>query len=330
MNKVKKIFIIFLIITMILNLTFPANAENSNSKLEYAIEQATSVTDESMTDIEKALAVHDYIILNCSFDTTYSKRSIYDCLVKRSAVCVGYALAYKEIMNRLNIECEVIISREMNHAWNYIKIDGDWYHVDVTWNDPLTEANFDYYSRVMHDNFMLSDDGIKNTEPPHYDWDTNGLPEADNNFYDDFFWNETESGIFKIDDYWWYIEREEKYPYYYDGKFNQTLAYIMRYNFKTSETEKIYTISSAWYVWNEDSFYTRNFAKLAVNNNLLYFNTAECIYSINVTGTELTIVKRIKNQDGYIYGLTINDNKLCYVIKKTPADEGIFKIKKLS
>ena len=48
----------------------------------------------------------------------------------------------------------------MNHIWNLIKIDGKWYHVDVTWDDPI----MDKPGRVKHDNFLRSDDGIKDTD----------------------------------------------------------------------------------------------------------------------------------------------------------------------
>lgn len=51
--------------------------------------------------------------------------------------CNGYALAFKDIMTRLNIQALHITSDSMQHAWNLVYLDGEWYHVDVTWDDPV-------------------------------------------------------------------------------------------------------------------------------------------------------------------------------------------------
>ena len=48
----------------------------------------------------------------------------------------------------------------MNHAWNLIKIDGEWYHIDVTWDDPTP----DLLGRVNHVFFLISDDAIASSE----------------------------------------------------------------------------------------------------------------------------------------------------------------------
>lgn len=121
------------------------------------------------TDYEKALFVHDTIIHNCEYDEdTYYQNmsdpydgnslaySAYGCLVNRNAVCEGYTKAYMLIMNRMGIECGYVRGTATNsigttglHSWNYIKLDEDYYMVDVTWDDPVgTEKNiccYDYF-----------------------------------------------------------------------------------------------------------------------------------------------------------------------------------------
>ena len=66
-------------------------------------------------------------------------------------VCILYSL------NNVNIENRMVVSNNMNHAWNMLKIGGKWYHVDVTWDDPV----WDILGRVRHEYFMLSDAAIK-------------------------------------------------------------------------------------------------------------------------------------------------------------------------
>ena len=65
-------------------------------------------------------------------------RSVYGALVMKKTVCAGYAMAFQYIMQRLGIECMYIrgeCSGEGYHAWNIIKLEGDYYHVDATWGD---------------------------------------------------------------------------------------------------------------------------------------------------------------------------------------------------
>ena len=118
-------------------------------------------------------------IENCEYDTmtfynsTYFNKNAkitthaydsYGCLVENCAVCAGYAKAYKLIMNRLGIECGCVTGIGTSsmgsgpHEWNYIKIDGEYYYVDVTWDDPLPFGYSD--GTIRRDYFLLSKDEI--------------------------------------------------------------------------------------------------------------------------------------------------------------------------
>lgn len=150
------------------------------------------------SDYEKAAFVHDFIVLNCTYDVgTFNKYlndsadgtslayTSYGCLVNRKAVCAGYSKAYKLILNRLNIECEVVsgtATNDMgmgNHAWNYIKLDDGYYLVDVTWDDPVSfdgtqrkEVRRDYFclnSEMMSkDHFPDEDEEVPNCDGKRY------------------------------------------------------------------------------------------------------------------------------------------------------------------
>ena len=50
-------------------------------------------------------------------------------------ICEGYAVVYREIARRMGFYCEKIVSRKMNHTWNFIVVDGVGYYTDVTWED---------------------------------------------------------------------------------------------------------------------------------------------------------------------------------------------------
>ena len=106
---------------------------------EHAVRNILGNIQPSWSDLEKAMYVNDYLAVNCKYDFTYSKYSAYNALVEGTAVCQGYALAYRELMGRLGIPCQMVSSAPLNHAWNLIQINGSWYHVDVTWNDPTSD-----------------------------------------------------------------------------------------------------------------------------------------------------------------------------------------------
>lgn len=99
------------------------------------------------SDYEKIKVVHDYLVDTIEYESTLSQYTIYDiygALVMKKSVCEGYAKAFQYIMNELGIENAIVIGKGTNsrnqtenHAWNYVKLNGNWYAVDSTWDDPI-------------------------------------------------------------------------------------------------------------------------------------------------------------------------------------------------
>ena len=91
--------------------------------------------------------VHDYLVDSISYDSSLSKENIYNiygALVNRECVCEGYARAFKYLLDELDIPCVMVIGtgtnsqgETENHAWNYVQLNGTWYAVDSTWDDPV-------------------------------------------------------------------------------------------------------------------------------------------------------------------------------------------------
>ncbi len=98
-------------------------------------------------DYENIKMLHDYLVDNIEYDTTISRNNIYDvygALVNRVSVCEGYARSFKYILDEMGIPCVLVIGTGTNsqgeterHAWNYVELEGDWYAVDCTWDDPI-------------------------------------------------------------------------------------------------------------------------------------------------------------------------------------------------
>ncbi len=127
------------------------------------LERTQSLTD----DYDKEMYAHDYIVDRCNYvdkvGGTYS--SSYGCLVRGFASCEGYAKAMKYLLDAMEIEnylaygtTEEDSDEDEGHAWNIVKINSDFYHVDVTWDDPV-EAEIE--NRYAY--FNLDDDEISKT-----------------------------------------------------------------------------------------------------------------------------------------------------------------------
>ena len=148
--------------------------DSRRAQLEEGVAQALTWVDDSMSATEKAQAIHDYLVRTCSYDSTLQANNAYDALVSHCCVCQGYGMAYLLCMQRLGIPCVYVISEEMNHGWNMVELDGQWYHVDVTYDDALvtydgiTTNDQGFDADVSHEYFLISDATI--ASKGHYGW----------------------------------------------------------------------------------------------------------------------------------------------------------------
>lgn len=126
-----------------------------SAKVDQLVAQckAAGVTGEYNT----ALWFHDWIINNANYDYTYSHYSPDGVLLEGTGVCQSYALAYQLLLNAVGIQNTVISAPEMDHAWNLVKLEGEWCHIDCTWDDPGTGGaeNHNYFG--MNDELILRD-----------------------------------------------------------------------------------------------------------------------------------------------------------------------------
>ena len=102
---------------------------------------------------EKALFIHDYIVNSIDYDTDALKNdilfreasTIYGVLINKKAICSGYAKAYQYLLELCGVNAICVggyaITDNSNqaHMWNIIQLDQEYYHVDVTWDDPVVE-----------------------------------------------------------------------------------------------------------------------------------------------------------------------------------------------
>ena len=107
----------------------------------------------SDSDYERVLAVHDNMCASFCYDTTLKIDCTYELLAQGKGVCEALAILYEAVLTHLGIECDTVINRAEAHCWNVVKLDGEWYHLDVTWADPITYGG----GINNHDYFLLND-----------------------------------------------------------------------------------------------------------------------------------------------------------------------------
>ena len=153
--------------------------------LERCREVLGEVLTEGMSAYEIELAVHDWLVEWGSYDRTvydnpnHSGRTGYrdpwGMLVGGYGNCLGYSSTFQLLMDLSGVECITVVgaafgSRE-DHAWNMVKLDGEWYCVDVTWDDPTGAARNGRHHRY----FNVTSADLRETD---HQWDYRNVPEA--------------------------------------------------------------------------------------------------------------------------------------------------------
>lgn len=129
-------------------------------------------TSSDQSDYEKELAIHNYLVTHTDYvengDAIYNA---YDTLINHTGVCSGYAECFKTFMDMLDIPCIAIsgTANDVLHIWDLVELDNEWYHVDVTWDDPInSDGDIDYTY------FNINDDEIT----VDHNWDSTIYPVA--------------------------------------------------------------------------------------------------------------------------------------------------------
>ena len=128
-----------------------------NYKVDDIIKSEIKENDDIKTKIRK---IHDYIINNTTYDkdrsdnkiVNYRSDNAYGVLIEKYGLCGGYTDAMMLFLERFNLMNYKIATE--NHVWNYVKLDNEWLHLDLTWDDPITTDG----KQVLDDAFFLIDD----------------------------------------------------------------------------------------------------------------------------------------------------------------------------
>ena len=132
-----------------------AKGFENEEQINQAQEQIEQIKNNIIANIQnsnidkKIRYIHDYLVDNTSYDQTISQDNIYNlygALINKECVCEGYAKAFKYLLDEAGIDSVIVAGiatntngETENHAWNYVAIEGNWYAIDVTWDDPIIQ-----------------------------------------------------------------------------------------------------------------------------------------------------------------------------------------------
>lgn len=285
----------------------PKNLDESvydRVKYEQAVSQVLAeAVFPGMNQWQIALSVHDYLVSHFRYDETYTYYAGYDLLVGETAVCEGYARAYMDILKRAGVEAIYAISEDMNHAWNLVKIGDEWYHVDATWDDPITDS----YGRVRHHYFLLDDATFSDADHKHYNWETSQTADS-NDLASGVFWLGVESAICY-----------ENASVSYLRKTEDTQTRIYRRDEQSAQLTELVCIDEGYIDVGHGRYHYGNYG-LSLWNGTLYFSDMKNVYAMNTDGTGLSTIYTYDAEgnnlfisgsfvdDGTIY-LTLNDHE---------------------
>lgn len=168
-------------------------------KMKKTIAAALAGLNDKMSELEKALYLHDYLL---SIATYYNgnnlmTKSAGNLLAYGNGVCQAYSDAYILLLKLSGISCSHVASSSMRHVWPVIKLDGEYYHIDPTWDD--TRAT----NSISHKYFLRNDAEFQSLS--HYSW-TNYFEKISSasKQYTDWFVHNIESLMYYYDGLWYY------------------------------------------------------------------------------------------------------------------------------
>lgn len=174
------------------------------SELQSAADKVIGKLKSSWSDYEKILYLHDWLVTNCKADEhsyendkddwgkTMWPNTAYGSIVDGKATCLGYAKGMFYLLSRAGYEVSLAegIGVSALHIWVKVKVDGKWYNIDPTWDDPYGAAQTADPNYVKYDYFMVTDKYIKDTRSDVYDIIFFDDPECTATKYDWYRYND--------------------------------------------------------------------------------------------------------------------------------------------
>ena len=264
-----------------------------------------------LSDVEAVVAVNDYLATHYEYDSyglsfgiDYAIRDAYSMLLEKRGVCQAYALLFTAIMDRLEISTTSVVSVAMNHQWNLVELDGEWYHIDVTWDDPTGVPN----GYTYHD-YMLHSDEAMSSRLGHYDWVRidNKSDKCTSTLFDDWAWTETNTQLTPHNNKWYYTRNTA------DG--------IEIVEISKEGRRVVHTQNDVWNVWDDPQYvYTNSMTTATWLGNWMLYHSQDKLYCYDTVLNKVFCLTDFDVSYGYVYYIHNDDGVLDYIVSASPSD----------
>ena len=319
--------------TVVLSYLYDAQeSEQMSAEYEQVVEQIVSGIPTGASEFDKVLYLHDYLVRNYAYDyeglqeevatgNAVAIRDAYTFFKEKRGVCQAYMLAMIALCKEAGIESLPVISDELVHAWNLVKLDGVWYHVDVTWDDAGGEESAVYPSFVSYQYFLLSDQalysGSTTRKPRTARWES--VERANDATYDFAKWRGAATPMAKLG------------QDYYCVLFDKTATTAKLYRGQKATMSEVKAFEDEKWFGAPNSYYTSAaWAGLAVWEGKLLISTNTEFHWYDPQSGTLTKIADISAQlggkqifgiydvdaDGTVYYVAANDYKGTFAIRE--------------
>lgn len=265
------------------------NIIQKKNKINTAVKKVINTAiKKKMSDFEKVKALHDYLVLNVEYDdknylnNTVSDDSyqVYGALINKKSVCDGYSKTMQLLLKKVGIQSFYVTgtANGEDHSWNLVRLNGKYYYVDTTWDDPVPNKK----GVVNYNYFLLTN---KQLEKDHY-WSQSTYPAATSEYYNYFH---TMNNMI------------EKNGYYYYSNTQNDILYKMKKN--TKKISKVINDRAPYFAIIGQWIYYSN------------YSNGGYLYKVKLTGKGKKIVKNfhvinLYTRSNILYYTIVNSGKI--------------------
>lgn len=156
-----------------ISLTYNTTAQQEQFVQQEVRRIVSSITTRDMQDVEKVQAINEWLVLHTSYSkqTNGNPHAAHTIFTEHKGVCQGYAMAAYAMMRQAGLRAHyvtgVILKNNEPHAWNLVQVNGEWYHLDVTWNDPRFTDDIQIDDFISYEYFLQSEAAMRKTRTIH-------------------------------------------------------------------------------------------------------------------------------------------------------------------
>ena len=276
-------------------------------RTEELLNEILAMIDTGWSDFEKVLFINDYLTSNFEYDLSYSIYDIENFLTYGTGVCEAYYLTARALMDALGIPSCAAISDNADHIWNVVQLNGKWYHLDITWNDPV----YDALGASRHNYFLVStqqlhrqdQNGYSSNDRTDFYLDTTGVSCTDTT-YDGYYWTEVETPFVRLNGQWYYSNNEA---------ICRTSDPLVKGTSVIKHGRWPHLTKPGW-TW------TGAFTGLGSCGDWLIYNTANEVMAYRPTDGAKEVLYKNTDSTLDIYGLKVNDTTAICALSTSPND----------